>query len=205
MTVWAVIVAAGSGDRYGGPKQYERLGRQRVLDWSLHTAGDTCDGVVLVVHPDRVDDLEPLADVIVAGGNTRTESVRAGLAATPPDADIVVVHDAARPLATAALWRRVVDAVRDGADAVVPAVAVTDTLREVGGGTVDRSRFVAVQTPQGFRTSVLRDAHRAGRDATDDASVVEAGGGKVLVVDGEPDNRKITGPSDLVALRGLLA
>lgn len=197
------MVAAGSGDRYGGPKQYERLGDRRVLDWSLGAARAACDGVVVVVHPDRAADEEGV-DAVVAGGATRSESVRAGLAAVPEDAEVVLVHDAARPLAPAAMWRRVVDAVRAGADAAVPAVPVVDTLREVGGSTVDRSRFVAVQTPQGFRAAALRSAHAGGGDATDDAALVEAAGGMVLVVDGDPAAAKITRPHDLRVLEAFL-
>lgn len=200
MASWAIVVAAGSGDRFGGPKQYEPLGAVRVVDWSLLAAREVCDGVVLVVHPDRVGDPEPGADVVVAGGLTRSQSVRAGLAAVPADADVVLVHDAARPRASVGLWRRVLEAVGPH-DAVVPAVPVVDTLREVGGGTVDRSRFVAVQTPQGFVAEVLRRAHAAGGEGTDDASLVEAVGGRVHVVDGEPANTKITTPHDLLAMQ----
>ena len=201
MSIWAIVVAAGSGDRFGGPKQYEQLGALRVLDWSLDTARDACDGIVLVVHPERAGDPEPGADAVVSGGLTRSASVRAGLAAVPPDAEVILVHDAARPRGSRELWRRVIDEVHLGADAVVPAVAVVDTLREVGGGTVDRERFVAVQTPQGFRADVLRRAHVAEPEGTDDASLVDAAGGIVRVVDGEPDNRKITTPYDLAAMR----
>lgn len=197
MSAWAVIVAAGSGDRFGGPKQYADLDGRRVLDWSLTIARDACDGVVVVVPPDRAGDAEPLADVVVPGGATRSESVRAGLAAVPADADVVLVHDAARPWAARDVWDRVLQGVAAGADAVVPAVPVTDTLRELGGGTVDRGRFVAVQTPQGFPADVLRRAHAGGAEATDDAALVEAIGGRVLLVDGDPANRKITARADL--------
>ena len=96
-----------------------------------------------------------------------------------------------------------IDAVRAGADAVVPAVPVTDTLREVGGSTVDRSRLVAVQTPQGFRADALRAAHAGDAEGTDDASLVEAQGGMVVVVDGDPCNLKITVPTDLVVAEAL--
>jgi 2-C-methyl-D-erythritol 4-phosphate cytidylyltransferase len=201
VAVWAIVVAAGSGDRFGGPKQYEPLGAMRVLDWSLLAAREACDGVVLVVHPDRLADAEPDADAVVAGGLTRSESVRAGLAAVPADAQVVLVHDAARPRATTSLWRRVLDALDGRCDAVVPAVPVTDTLRELDGGTVDRSRIVAVQTPQAFVAAVLRQAHADGAEGTDDASLVEAIGGTVQVVDGEPANTKITTPHDLVAMQ----
>jgi len=201
VSAWAIVVAAGSGDRFGGPKQYEPLGALRVLDWSLATAREVSDGVVLVVHPERAADPEPDADVVVPGGLTRSASVRAGLAAVPADVEMILVHDAARPRGSASLWRRVLEGVRVGADAVVPAVPVVDTLREVGGGTVDRSRFLAVQTPQGFRAEVLRRAHESEADGTDDAALVEAIGGKVLIVDGEAGNAKITTPYDLVAMR----
>jgi 2-C-methyl-D-erythritol 4-phosphate cytidylyltransferase len=159
---------------------------------------------VLVVPPDRAGADEPSADVVVSGGSTRSDSVRAGLAAVPSEIEAVLVHDAARPLAPAAMWRRVVEAVEAGADAVVPAVPVVDTLREVGGATVDRSRFVAVQTPQGFRAAALRAAHAAGGDATDDAALVEAAGGIVLVVDGDPAAMKVTDRHDLRALEAFL-
>lgn len=175
-----------------------------MLDWSLATARECCDGVVLVVHPERADDPEPDADVVVSGGVTRSGSVRAGLAAVPPDAEVVVVHDAARPRGTRMLWHRVLDGIASGVDAVVPAVPVTDTLREVGGGTVDRSRFVAVQTPQGFRADALRRAHVGEPEGTDDASLIEAAGGMVLVVDGESANTKITTMHDLVAMQAAI-
>src|SRR5947209_20315852 len=106
-TVWAVVVAAGSGSRYGGPKQFDALRGRRVLDWSVDAARSVADGVVLVT-PDGAP--EPGADVVVTGGATRSESVRAGLAAVPDAADVIVVHDAARPGASAALFAAVVEA-----------------------------------------------------------------------------------------------
>ena len=135
--------------------------------------------------------------MVVEGGATRSGSVRAGLAVVPEDIGIVVVHDAVRPLADADLFERVLAAVEAGADAAVPAVPLSDTLREVGGTTVDRGRFVAVQTPQAFRAAALREAHAAAPEGTDDASLVEAVGGRVVVVDGDPANIKITTPIDL--------
>ena len=203
MTVWAVIVAGGSGSRFGGsqPKQYEQLAGRRVIDWSLDAARPTADGVVLVVPPDRVGQAEAGADVVVAGGSTRSASVRAGLAAVPEDCDIVVVHDAARPLASLALFESVVGTVLAGADGAIPGVAVTDTIKRVDGDevvdTIERDDLVAVQTPQAFRADVLRRAHEGDPDATDDATLVEEAGGIVLVVEGEATNLKITGPVDL--------
>jgi 2-C-methyl-D-erythritol 4-phosphate cytidylyltransferase len=174
------------------------LGDRRVVDWSLFVARELTDCVVLVVPPDRTADDEPLADVVVAGGPSRSASVRAGLAAVPSDATHVLVHDAARPVPVIDVWRRVLDALERGADCVVPVVAVTDTLRERDGATVDRDRFVAVQTPQGFQVDVLRRAHAGDdREGTDDASLAESAGAKVVVVDGDPTNIKITHASHL--------
>jgi 2-C-methyl-D-erythritol 4-phosphate cytidylyltransferase len=209
MATWAVVVAAGSGDRFGGPKQYEALGAKRVLDWSLFVARDVCDGIVLVVHPDRAADAEPGVDAVVAGGETRSASVRCGLAAVPDDAEVIVVHDAARPWASPALWARIIAAVA-AADAAVPGVAVVDTLRERGGATVDRDRFVAVQTPQAFRAGPLLAAYsRADEDAfvgTDTASCVERYTDvAVRCVPGDAGNIKITFPEDLFLAERLLA
>jgi len=201
-SVWAVVLAAGSGNRYGGLKQFELLGDKRVLDWSLDAARAACDGVVVVV-PAGVD--EPGA---IAGGATRSGSVRAGLAEVPCDAEIVVVHDAARPLAGAGIYERVVAAIRAGGDAAIPVVAVNDTIKRVEGSivveTLDRSTLVAVQTPQAFRASVLREAHATGAEATDDAALVEAIGGKVVTVDGDLRNLKLTTRDDAAVALVLL-
>jgi 2-C-methyl-D-erythritol 4-phosphate cytidylyltransferase len=202
--VWVIVVAAGSGSRFGGAKQYEPLAGRRVLDWSLDAARAVADGVVLVVAPPHAGRPEPEADIVAAGAATRSGSVRAGLASVPPEAAVIVVHDGARPLAGAALFTAVVDAVRAGADAAVPGAPIDDTLRSRGGGIVDRDRLVAVQTPQAFRAAALRAAHAGGGEATDDASLVEATGGKVVVVDGSPTNLKITRPDDLVIAEALL-
>jgi 2-C-methyl-D-erythritol 4-phosphate cytidylyltransferase len=207
--VWAVVVAAGAGRRFGGAKQYEPLAGARVLDHALRAARAVCDGVVLVVPPDRVADPEPDADSVVAGGETRSASVRAGLARVPEGAGVVVVHDGARPLAELALWERVVAAVRAGADAAVPVVPVTDTLRWAAGVApprppLDRAEVVAVQTPQAFAAPALRAAHRDDPEGTDDASLVEAAGGRVEVVPGDPRNLKVTDPSDLRVAEAVL-
>lgn len=195
--VWAVVVGGGSGQRFGRPKQYEALGGERVIDRSRRIAAEMCAGVVVVV---------PAADAEreggVAGGATRSESVRAGLAAVPDDADIVCVHDAARPLASPQLYRAVIDAVVAGADGAIPGVAVVDTIKVIDDSgivvaTPTRSSLVAVQTPQAFRADVLRAAHATGSEGTDDAALVEAAGGRVVVVAGEVTNRKITDPADL--------
>lgn len=196
-------MAGGSGVRFGERKQYLELGTVRVLDWALQAARAASDGVVLVVPGDAAADPEPAADRVVAGGPTRSASVRAGLAAVPADAGVIVVHDAARPVPVPEVWERVLAAVAGGADAAVPVVPVTDTLRTVRGATVDRDGFVAVQTPQAFRAGALREAHEDEPEGTDDASLVEARGGRVVVVDGDTRNVKITTPVDL-ALAELL-
>jgi 2-C-methyl-D-erythritol 4-phosphate cytidylyltransferase len=205
--VWAVIVAAGWGERFGGPKQFAELGGVRLVDHAIATAAATCDAVVLVV-PDAAEWQGAEVDALVTGGATRAESVRAGLGAVPPGAEMVVVHDAARPLASAALFEAVIAAVRDGADGAVPGLAVTDTLKRVDDvrvtATVDRMGLVAVQTPQAFRNDILHDAHSSGADATDDAALVEELGGTVVVVPGDPRNLKVTGPADLMIAAALL-
>jgi 2-C-methyl-D-erythritol 4-phosphate cytidylyltransferase len=208
-SVWCVVVAAGAGARFGGAKQYEPLSDRRVVDWAiadaLSVAAGEADGVVLVVPPDRVDDDEPGVTVVVVGGATRSASVRAGLAVVPDAADVVVVHDGARPFAGAGLFEAVVRAVERGADAAIPGVAVADTIKRIEGDevreTIDRADLVAVQTPQAFRTEVLRRAHEGDPEATDDAALVEALGGRVAVVTGRVENFKITTPDDLERAR----
>jgi 2-C-methyl-D-erythritol 4-phosphate cytidylyltransferase len=208
---WAVVVAGGTGSRFGGPKQFADLGGRPLASWSLAVARQACDGVVLVVPADGPGGPGGPwdADAIVAGGSTRSESVRAGLAAVPDTADVVAVHDAARPLARLPLWNAVIAAVAAGADGAIPASPVTDTVKEVGAGgqlvTLDRTRLVAVQTPQAFRAGVLRRAHDSGANASDDAALVEAAGGRVVLVDGAADNLKVTSPTDLVVVAALAA
>ena len=209
---WAIVVAGGSGARFGSAKQFELVGAERVIDRACDVARRSTDGIVVVLPTDA--DVERWrgehGEAAVVGGETRIESVRSGLVAVPATAEIVCVHDAARPLASAELFARVVAAVRAGADGAVPAVAVTDTIKVVDehGGVVttpDRSTLVAVQTPQAFRASVLRAAHAADVDDTDDAAAVERHGGRVVTVPGEPWNRKITERDDLEWVRSWLA
>jgi 2-C-methyl-D-erythritol 4-phosphate cytidylyltransferase len=225
--VWAIVVAGGSGRRFGGPKQFLQLGGRPVAAWSVSTARTVADGVVLVV-PDRSADAHRTdadadgrvesgardweADCVVTGGATRADSVRAGLAAVPRDAAVIVVHDAARPLASPALFAAVVGAVGEGgAEGAIPVLEVSDTLKRTSGdevaSTVDRNGLVTVQTPQAFAADTLRAAHRSGGQATDDAGLLEELGAPVRTVPGDPWNLKITGPEDLdiaEALRGAL-
>ncbi len=203
MSVAAVVVAAGQGLRFGGLKQFSPLDDGTVTAHSVRAARSVASRVVLVV-PLGYDGLGEGADQVVIGGPTRASSVRAGLEHCR-EADVVVVHDAARPLATPALFRAVVNAVIAGADAAVPGLAITDTVKRVardGGSmvvraTVPRDELVTVQTPQAFTRASLERAHATGGDATDDAALVEAQGGRVVVVPGEVDNIKITLPEDL--------
>ncbi len=201
MPVWAIVVAAGTGSRFGGAKQFEQLDGRRVVDRAVAAAQAVADGVVVVVPVDRTDDGQLAGHRVVAGGATRSESVRAGLAAVPEEADVIVVHDAARPFATPALFAAVVAAVRAGSEGAVPGLAVSDTVKRVREGrvveTLDRTGLVAVQTPQAFAAGALRRAHASGGEATDDAALVEQAGGLVAVVDGEAANTKITHRGDL--------
>jgi len=204
---WAIVVAAGGGARFGGPKQFAPLGGSTVIDRAVATARESCDGVVVVLAAGATWD--PPAGVRTAiGGATRSASVRAGLACVPETADVVLVHDAARPLASRRLFATVIDAIAGGADAAVPGLLVVDTLKRVDDHhvveTVSREGLVAVQTPQAFRAEALRAAHAGNGNDTDDAALVEAGGGKVVVVDGERRNLKLTGADDLELARTLL-
>ena len=212
--VWVILVGAGAGDRMGAdrPKAFIRFRGRTLLASSLAVFDDhpSVDGIVCVVpegYEDRatlvVDDL--LADKVaaaVAGGSTRAASVAEGLASLPERAAYVLVHDAARPLVTAAVIDRVLAALAAGAEAVIPGVPVVDTIKRVAGGlvaeTLPRDDLVAVQTPQGFRRDVLAEALAGDREgATDCASLAERAGRRVTVVEGDPGNFKITTPADL--------
>ncbi len=213
MSVWVVVVAAGSGERFGAAKQFAQLGGRTMVQWAVDASRSVADGVVVVVPAGDITgdgsrrDVTAGADVAVAGGDSRAASVRAGLAAVPDSAEVIVVHDGARPLASPALFRAVVDAVTGGADAAIPGIAVADTLKRVEDGavvdTVARDGLVAVQTPQAFRADVLRRAHGTGSDATDDAGLVESMGATVRVVPGEPRNIKVTTAADLEVAQAL--
>jgi len=215
--VWAVVVAAGSGTRLGagGPKAFVEVAGRRLVDWALDGAARNADRVVVVVpaggQASPVGTSLEGADVVVTGADSRSGSVRCGLGAMPEadDDDVVVIHDAARPLATDDLYGAVVAAVVHGADGAVPGVPVADTLKRVGDDTavvetVERHGLVAVQTPQAFRVGTLRRAHAAAPEASDDAGLVEAAGGRVEVVPGDVRNRKVTTPDDLAVVAALL-
>jgi 2-C-methyl-D-erythritol 4-phosphate cytidylyltransferase len=201
--VWSIVVAGGSGQRFGQRKQFADLLGSPVAAWAVTACRPWSSGVVLVVPPGTTEGYG--ADLTVEGGATRAQSVRHGLAAVPPEAEVILVHDAARPLACPELFAAVIAAVaQDGTDAAIPGVAVSDTIKKVDAmdnviATLDRNELVAVQTPQAFDAAVLRRAHAESGDATDDAALVEAVGGRVRVVPGEARNMKITTPDDLRA------
>ncbi len=207
--VWVIVVAAGAGTRFGAPKQFLDLRGTRVVDRSVAVAARHAEGLVVVMPSEPIEGTAPMQpDGVtlrtVAGGASRAASVRHGLGAVPDEAEIILVHDGARPLASDAIFNDVVAAVRGGADAAVPAVPVTDTIRRRSGGVVDRAELVEVQTPQGFRAASLRAAHAAGGEATDDATLVETAGGTVVLVDGDRCNLKLTTPLDLDLAAALL-
>lgn len=204
--VWAIVLAGGTGLRFGGVKQFMALDHRRLVDVVVDTASAACDEVVVVL-PDGMEwDGEPVA-AVASGGRTREESVRSGLAMVPSGVEVVVVHDAAHPLASGALFESVVAEVLAGADGAVPGLALTETVKRVEAGrsvaNVPRQDLVLVQTPHAFRAEALRAAHVNGGEATDDSVLVEAAGGTVVVVPGEPGNVHVTTPAELEMARRL--
>lgn len=202
MSTWVILLAAGSGTRFGGRKQDELVGKRPLWRWSYDSiVAAEVDGVVVV--GDGLDVDTP----VVAGGTRRQDSVAAGLAAVPEHCEFVLVHDAARPAVSPALISAVLNRLKQGdVQGVVPALAVTDTIKVVSNelvvSTPDRTSLVAVQTPQGFRTDVLRRCHAETLgDVTDDASMLEAMGYRVAVVPGEAPNMKVTRREDLDEIR----
>lgn len=213
--IWTIVAAAGSGSRFGAAKQFVDLAGVSVLDRSVLTAARHSDGVVVVVPPSEFAGLSlglessELRDGfewrVVVGGSTRSESVRNGLAAVPDDAEFVLVHDAARPLASDSIYESVIAAVSAGADAATPVMALTDAVRFRSGGNLDRDELVTVQTPQAFRAEVLRKVHQRSPEATDDVSLVADAGGRVDLVPGDQRNLKLTTPYDLEVAAFLLS
>jgi 2-C-methyl-D-erythritol 4-phosphate cytidylyltransferase len=215
--VVAIVVAAGSGVRLGGevPKAVRVLAGRPLVSWSVEALAAGGVSEVVVVVGDGLQDAfaAALADApipfrLVVGGATRQESVSRGIAALPLG-DVVLVHDAARPLVPAEVVRGVVEAVRSGASAVIPVVGVSDSIRQVadaGSVVVDRSALRAVQTPQGFTREALVRSHGAanGRDFTDDAAVCEACGYEVVLVPGSRESLKITEPYDLYVAEAIV-
>jgi 2-C-methyl-D-erythritol 4-phosphate cytidylyltransferase len=219
--IWALIVAAGTGDRLGidRPKAFATLGGRPLLAESIDRL-DCCpwvDAIVIAAPPGWEESVILLAEEIAAskvvscvtGGATRAESVRAALAEVPDDAVVVLVHDAARPLVDDAVVERVLAPLAEGFDGAVPGLPVSDTVKKVEGHvvveTIDRAELVGVQTPQAFLTDPLRRAYSGDlAGATDCASLVERRGGRVAVVDGDPRLLKVTTPADLALVESWL-
>jgi 2-C-methyl-D-erythritol 4-phosphate cytidylyltransferase len=221
VSVAAVIVAAGSGERLGAgiPKALVALQGRPLVDFAIAAFDRHAEvsSVVVVAPPEVVPAMTAGVSgraIVVAGGATRQESVDLGLAALDPGADLVLVHDAARPLVTAAVISSVIAQLRAGADAVIPVLPVIDTIKRVDGaslvtGTVDRAELRRVQTPQGFRRDVLVAAHASAKnrglaDSSDDAGLVEAMGRAVVTVPGDERAFKITTPYDLFLAQTLI-
>ena len=223
----AIVVAGGTGERLGleAGKQLACVAGRPVLSWTVAalTAAPQIGLVVVVCHPDRIDEYRSVAVdplgltvpvILTAGGATRQESVASGLAAVPEDAEVVVVHDGARPLITPALVAETLLALERAPEAagVVVGQPSVDTLKLVEGGrilsTPDRERYWTVQTPQVFRARELRAAHTAasadGFLGTDDSSLVERAGGVVLLVEGPRDNIKVTVAEDIALAEAAL-
>jgi 2-C-methyl-D-erythritol 4-phosphate cytidylyltransferase len=222
VSVWAVLAAAGRGERLGSdrPKAFARLGGRPLLAESLERLenSDWIDRIVIAAPPDWVEPSILVAEEIVAtkvhsvvtGGASRSESVRLALEAVPEDAAVVLVHDAARPLLPDEVTERVLAPLSEGWDAVVPAVPLADTVKRVEGErvleTVPREDLVAVQTPQAFLADVLRRAVSGDvASATDCSSLVEAQGGRVKWVEGDPRLLKVTDVDDLAVVEGWMA
>ena len=214
MSEWAILVAAGRGERLGldRPKAFAKLGDEPLLAEPLRRldASPWVDAIVLVAPSGWEEPAILLAEeegcdkvrACVTGGETRSDSVRAGLAEVPAEALVVLVHDAARPLLSDDVVERVLAPLSEGWDGVVPGLPVGDTLKRAGSDgdvqeTVSRDGLWAVQTPQAFTAEALRRAQEEGAEATDCAGLVEAAGGRVKIVEGDPRLLKVTSPADL--------
>ena len=210
MSVVGIVPAGGSGERLGAdrPKAFVVCAGRPLIEWSLDVLGSVCDRVVVAAPPGYDEGTDR-----VRGGESRSASVRNALAAAP-EAEIAVVHDAARPLVTRELVDRCIAAIQPGIDGAIAAVPMTDTVKEVAPDrrvlrTLDRSQLWAIQTPQVFKADVLRRALE--RDAaalaaaTDDAWLVDDAGGVITVVESFPENLKVTRESDLRIAEALLA
>ena len=220
MSVWAVLAAAGRGDRLGldRPKAFAQLAGRPLVAESLERleASGWVDSIVVVAPSDWEEPVILLAEELgcgkvvasVAGGETRAESVRIGVGEVGEDAAVILVHDAARPLLPEEVIERVLAPLSEGWDGAVPGLPIVDTVKRVRDGAVEetlpRAELVAVQTPQAFVASVLRSAVSSDGEATDCSSLVEAAGGRVRLVEGDARLVKVTTPEDLALVESLL-
>ena len=226
MSVWAILAAAGRGERLGldRPKAFARLNDRQLIAESLERldASDWIEGIVVAAPPEWEEPCILVAEEVAAGkvaetvtgGESRSESVRRALEEVPDEASVVLVHDAARPLVTEEVIERVVTGLGDGWDGAVPALSVSDTLKRVEGEavreTIDREGLVSVQTPQAFVASILREAltnptlQQTVAKSSDCAALVEARGGRVRFVPGDRRLVKVTEPADLELVAGWL-
>jgi len=211
VSVWAVLAAAGRGERLGSerPKAFARLGELPLIAEPLRRLdeSDWIDGIVVAAPPGWEEPCIVLSEElgagkvssVVTGGDTRAASVRAALAEIPEDAAVIVVHDAARPILPEEVLARVLAPLSEGYDGAVPVLPVADTVKRVRGGdvveTLDREELVLSQTPQAFLAAALRAA--ANGDGTDCASLVEARGGRIKAVEGDARLLKVTSAADL--------
>lgn len=206
--IWGIVLAAGTGLRFGGRKQFLHIGESRLVDLSVRTTASACEGLVLVLPKGCAWEGEPVT-AVVEGGDTRLDSARRGLAAVPSSAKIVVIHDAAHPLASERLIMSLIKAVQEsGIDAALPVIPTKDTVMRMQQmevvETIAREGLVAVQTPQAFKADVLRAAHRRGGEASDDGMLVQQLGGRIRTVAGEPSNIHVATSDDLAIAARLL-
>ena len=202
--VWAVVLAGGVARRFGDrPKQFEPVGGVRMVDRTVEAAQRTCDGVTVVLPPDRHWDGGPV-DALAVGGDHQSESLRAGLATVPEAVEIIVVCDPAHPLASEGLFTSVVDAVRAGADGAVPVLPILEVVQRVRDGrvidTLPKSDLVLTQAPQAFRAMVLRAAHADRPRPVENSGLLVDLGHRVVTVPGEPTNLHVTTPQELAML-----
>jgi 2-C-methyl-D-erythritol 4-phosphate cytidylyltransferase/2-C-methyl-D-erythritol 2,4-cyclodiphosphate synthase len=210
-----LIPAAGSGERFGAPipKALVQLNGRTLIEHAVLNLGPVATQIIVAApagYEDKFREILGDSVTVVTGGSTRTKSVKIALESIAQDIEYVLVHDAARPLASSELGKRIVEALAAGDVAVIPALAVTDTIKEVDAAnyvvsTPNRERLRAVQTPQGFARETLVKAHMQNIEATDDGALVEAMRGKVKLIEGENRALKITNPEDLAtALKYLI-
>jgi 2-C-methyl-D-erythritol 4-phosphate cytidylyltransferase len=226
VSVWAILAAAGRGDRLGldRPKAFAPLNDRPLVAETLERldASDWIDGIVVAAPPEWEEPCILVAEEVAAGkvaatvtgGESRSESVRAALVEVPEEVAVVLVHDCARPLVTDVVIERVLTGLADGWDAAVPGLPIADAVKRGDGDavveTLEREGLVTVQTPQAFVASALRDAlsdptlQQTVARSLDCASLVEARGGRVRVVEGDPQLLKVTEPADLERVAGWL-